>query len=368
MPMTSSVVPVGSGVYYSGAYWNDLPAVVEHLHTRMSGRPDQTWMHRAIAHNGGRPFATALSINTGNGWVERDLVRLGVVESIHGVEYLDDLVAEARRAAEAEGLAITYEQADTNRAEFARGPFELVVDHAALHHVAYVDRVVRGLCERLVPGGVLVGFDYVGHHRNQYPWEVWEAAHRVNQMLPADLRQDMAYPHLPTMLDQDPTEAVHSELIESTIRRYFTVEEWVPLGGAVAYLLLTHNARLHARPHAETDEWVRMVVGEDVAFTAAHPEHNLFASFVARPRHAVLDDAERLAAWTEEEEAREAAAGPAGTYYPLTALQVLTQQLSDARDALAAPQDAHATPSGVKASARQLAGAVVRSARHRLAR
>ncbi|QGG96809.1 class I SAM-dependent methyltransferase [Actinomarinicola tropica] len=366
--MSSPVVPVDSAVYYSGAYWNDLPAVVEHLHTRMSGHADRTWMHRTLEHRGA-PYRAALSLNVGNGWVERDLVRLGVVESAHGIEYLPDLVEAARSAAAEEGLPITYEQADTNRAEFHRGPFDLVVDHAALHHVAHIDRVVRGLCERLEPGGTLVGFDYVGPHRNQYPWEVWEAAHQVNLLLPEHLRQEMTYPHLPTMLVDDPTEAVHSELIEETVRRYFEVEQWEDLGGAIAYLLLTHNARLHARPHDETDEWVRLVLDHDRVFTAAHPEHNLFAFFLARPRHDVLAETEQLATWSAEEERREAAAGDAGSYYPPTSLQLLTQALSDERDRVRALEQSEPTSPavrGVKAAARQLAGALVRSARHRI--
>ena len=54
----------------------------------------------------------------------------------------------------------------------------------------------------------------------------------------------MSYPHLPTMLHDDPTEAIHSELIVETLQRYFHVERFVPLGGAIAYPLLTFNARL----------------------------------------------------------------------------------------------------------------------------
>jgi SAM-dependent methyltransferase len=81
-------------------------------------------------------------------------------------------------------MRLDYEQLDTNTAKFPTGPFDLVVNHAALHHVAYLDRVARKLCEILSPDGVLVSWDYVGSHRNQYSGAQWEAAWKVNLDLP----------------------------------------------------------------------------------------------------------------------------------------------------------------------------------------
>ena len=66
--------------------------------------------------------------------------------------------------------------------------------------------------------------DYVGPHRNQYTSAAWERAWSINDELPAQVRQIMTYPDLPTMLRDDPTEAIHSELIVETLHRYFHVE------------------------------------------------------------------------------------------------------------------------------------------------
>ena len=59
-----------------------------------------------------------------------------------------------------------------------------------------------------------------------------------NARLPPHVQQSLAYPHLPTMLVSNPSEAQHSELIMEAMRRYFFVDLFRPLGGPVAYPIL----------------------------------------------------------------------------------------------------------------------------------
>ena len=144
----------------------------------------------------------------------------------------------------------------------------------------------------------------------------------MNRELPASLRQDLRYPHLPTMLATDPTEAIHSELILDTFRRYFTVGELTPLGGAIAYPLLTHNTRLfEAADPAEQSAWVERILEADDRFLAGTPDSSLFAYFSGTPDKSVLDQADRLSAWrTEEDEREQRAAANGGEYYVRGAL------------------------------------------------
>ena len=53
------------------------------------------------------------------------------------------LVDEAAAAAAAEGLPLTYVQSNVNDGVFPEGEFDLVVNHAAAHHIASLDRVFR---------------------------------------------------------------------------------------------------------------------------------------------------------------------------------------------------------------------------------
>jgi len=221
---------------------------------------------------------------------------------------------------------------DINTAPLPGETFDLVVNYAASHHIARLDRVFRALCSLLPASAWMVSYDYVGPHRNQWDSEAWEAAQLLNSSLPEAFQQDLRYPHLPTMLRMDPTEAVHSELVMTVYRRYFAVEEWAPVGGALAYLLLTHNERLFRAPDDHDREmWVSRILQADEAFLRGHPDSTLFAYFSGRPKKLVLKERDQLARWTAEEEALERRADAhGGEYYELTPLQ-LTYQLQEAK-------------------------------------
>lgn len=335
--MSDTTVNPDSSVYYTSGYWNDLARVREYLNRRATDDPGTNWWEHLAAWRG-RPFAKALVLNCGNGWVERDLVRHGVVKEAVGIDFIDDLLASARDEAAKEDLPLKYHQMDTNTARFPEGEYELVVNFAAAHHIARLDRVFRRLAEMLPDDGVLVSWDYIGSHRNQYDTRMWEAAWQTNRRLPEQLRQELNYPHLPTMLATDPTEAIHSELILTTMRRYFDIVHMRALGGAIGYPLLTFNNAIHSRDPEQVASAVASVLDSDAAFTDRDPERNtLFAYLIAQPDKTVLSDGARLAEWAREEDERESAAEhTGGAYYPPTMLGELFEQLYSARDALAA--------------------------------
>jgi SAM-dependent methyltransferase len=330
--MTEFTVSRDASVYYAGGYWNDLPQVAAYLNRRVSGHPAVPWWEHLRRRTGTATFGKALFLNCGNGWVERELVAAGAVAEAVGVDVSASLIAQARAAAG--DLPIRYYERDLNAADIPEDGYGLVVNHAAAHHLAYVDRVFRRLCEELPPDGVFVSHDYVGAHRNQYAYAEWSACWDLNESLPERFQQKpLRYPYLPDMLAEDPTEAIHSELVLETARRYFDLAEVTPIGGALAYPLLTFNAAVHSADDAERDAVVDRVLSADQAYTDAHPDSAPFAFFWGTPRKSVLSDTDSLARWTAEEDAREAAAAAnGGHYYPLTALQAMAQELERVRE------------------------------------
>lgn len=315
-------VPSEGHRYYTGRYWNDFETVRRHLDDRATGDPNLTW-YDALASEG-RRFGRTLILNCGTGWVERELHRVGIVDEVVGIDIAPHLLDQARQGAADVGMNATYVEMDVNRRPLPDGPFDLVVNHAAGHHVSHIDRVFRQVADRLAPDGLFVSWDYIGPHRNQYPAAIWEAAWEVNRTLPEHLRQDMRYPHLETMLADDPTEAVHSELVLATIERHFDITHRALLGGAIGYLLLTHNEAIHRAPLAEVEEWLTRIMEADARFTDAEPRHSMFAYVIARGR-AEAHPPEVLAAWTAEEDEREArAAANGGEYGPRTWLAETT--------------------------------------------
>jgi SAM-dependent methyltransferase len=316
------------GVYYDGNYWNNLDAVQRMFNQRIAGGTPGKWFEDFFARRG-TPFRRGLFLNCGNGWVEREMVAAGVVPEGVGIDYSEALLEEARRDARRYDLPLTYHQMNVNTAAFPSQEFDLVVNYAAAHHIAMIDRVFREICRLLPEDGWFLSFDYVGPHRNQYSSAAWERAWSLNNELPPPLRQTMSYPHAPSMVQIDPTEAIHSELILEMLHRYFHVERLVPLGGAIAYPILTHNEGLFSCGDlAEQSAWVEEVLRVDEEFLAEHPESTLFAYIAATPNKQVLAQTELLAEWEQEESDREdRARADGGLYYPSTALQDVNDRL-----------------------------------------
>ncbi len=320
-----------SGVYYDGSYWNDLEAVRQQINRCISGDGSLKW-YEHFAKKTNRVFERALILNCGNGWVERELLEHGLVREAVGIDYSENLLDEARAAALRGGYPLTYHQVNINTAALPEGEFDLVVNHAAAHHVAAIDKVFRALCSTLPEDGWFVSFDYVGPHRNQYRLDAWEEAWKLNEELPPSLRQELVYPPLTVMLQVDPTEAIHSELIVDTFRRYFVEHEFAELGGAVAYPLLTHNARMFAAPDdEERARWVDRILLADERFLQKHPDSTLFAYFAGTPRKSVLTEDRLLAEWNEAETERERCARDrGGEYYERGPLAAALIQLEEA--------------------------------------
>jgi SAM-dependent methyltransferase len=353
----SSPVPSATFQYYGSNYWNAIEMVESELRRRAADRPGQSWAQKLQEWHGG-PFGKALALNCGNGWVERELVSTGVVASAVGVDISESLLAEARAKAAEAGLDISYEQRDTNTTELDFEGIDLVVNFAAMHHVARIDRVMRQLCRLLPEDGAFMSWDYIGPHRNQYPTAMWEAMWALNATLPPAMQKQLQYPHLPTMLDSDPTEAIHSELIMSTMRRYFHLDHVRYLGGALAYELLNFNDGFF--DGGDHTALVQQLLDADAAYLGDDPEPNsLFVFVLARPNKDALLDSDLLAAWAQEEDERELhAERNGGRYYPDTMLAEYFQALEAARRA-SQPQP----PRLNRALVRQVGSATKRSAR-----
>ncbi len=328
--------PIDSSVYYHGIFWNSFDTVVRHLHQRAFDSELGNWCE-FVRREHGEPYPLALSLNCGTGWVERGLIDAGAAERIVAIDYLEDQLDTARRAAG--GMPITYFQADTNKADFPPGPYDLVVNHAAGHHIAYLDKVFRRVREMMQPNGSLVTWDYTGPHRNQYSTRIWNAALAVNERLPEHYRAAMRYPHLPTMMADDPTEAIHSELVLEVMSRYFRHRHYRRLGGPIAYLLLTHNERLYNAAPEERDPLVEMILAADVEHTDTYPADNLFTFAISTPRADDELDPLQLEIWTHQEQSRERDTEVhAGRYYLPTALEQ-SRYLSATGEARLQPYD-----------------------------
>ena len=205
-PPKAKAADIDSGVYYNGKYWNDVPSVKRKIfYRRATGDANTRWDEHLLKMHGGVPFRRALVINAGNGWVEREMMDKGILLSAVCTDFMQSFVDEANAKAVAGSYNATCVQHDINVDKLPVGGFDLVLNFAAAHHVARLDFVFQQVHDLLPDDGWFVSMDCVGPHRNQYPDRLWAEIRRVNARLPPHVQQALAYPHLLTMLDTDPS-------------------------------------------------------------------------------------------------------------------------------------------------------------------
>jgi SAM-dependent methyltransferase len=321
--------PINSGVYYKDSYWNDFPLVKSYINTRITGSPDKDWIDFCITNG---YLGRALILNCGNGWVERELIDRGMVSSCLAIDISPTLVAQAIQ--ERGSRDVEYLCQDINNYDFPKYEFDLVINFAALHHTAYLERTLLGCRDALKENGMLITYDYIGPHRNQYSWSTWQKINQVNDSLPENAQQNLIYPHLPTMLITDPTEAIHSELIIETIDHYFTNIIERSVGGSIAYPILTQNSKLSNISEIELESVIQKVLQYDLNESLELKE-SFFAFLVSIPRSQNSSHLISQNLRLEEEIHREDSARiNNGEYYSKTLLQKLTEEISDLRIAV----------------------------------
>jgi SAM-dependent methyltransferase len=303
-------------IYYQGNYWNKIPAVFKEINRRLTGDPNLDWVghFQSVA---GKVFKKALFINCGNGWVERGFIDRGIVLEAVGLDVNNMLLEQARK--NSNGRALRYYACDINLADFIEDGFDLVVNHAAGHHIKFIDRVFRKIALALGDGGVFVSMDYVGPHRNQYPEQQWDAIKKLNISIDARFQADLVYPDLLTMLATDPSEAVHSELIVPTVYKYFDVSFHTKAGGALAYPILTHNHKFFGQ---NVDDWEcasEPIMAADLAYLEQEPDSSMFDYIIATPKYSVALSLEQEADTDLYETRRELRALQAGGFYEFPA-------------------------------------------------
>jgi SAM-dependent methyltransferase len=327
---TATVIPADDFNYYQALiYWNNFEKTISLWNEAISGDSNVSWIQHLKLKYGN--FNTALFLNCGNGWVERALFEAGVINSAIGVDAGRSALDIAASEAEKIGMPYEYIRMDTNDFSADGMSVDLVVNYAAMHHVACVNRVTRELRDCLVPDGLYVLMDYVGPHRNQYPWCMWSRIVELNEMLPPKFKNYLRYPHMKTMLATDPTEAIHSELQVDIMKRYFNIEEYVSLGGGIAYTILFENKVLfRERDTSEGKATLDRIFEEDHRLLTEIPESNLFAFSVSKPKARGADTLALVKAWQKEEDDREERARQNdGRYYPANALEVIYNEISE---------------------------------------
>jgi SAM-dependent methyltransferase len=156
-PMTATTDRLGSEQSFHdrqaaerAAHFRDLDSLRFHDDDYLD---HETWVRPAFDRVGPLPGARVLDFGCGHGMASVVLARRGAV--VTAFDLSPGYLAEARKRAEANRVAVAFVQADGHRLPFAAGSFDRVWGHAVLHHIDLAT-AAREVHRVLAPGGVAV--------------------------------------------------------------------------------------------------------------------------------------------------------------------------------------------------------------------
>jgi SAM-dependent methyltransferase len=272
-------------LYYGGdRHWNQLAAVNNYL-ARLSTGDEADWWTRLVKRRWATPpRKRALIVGCGNGWVERDLFDTGIAEQFDAFDASDFWLRDAE--SKRDGRPINYFLADFRSFE-PRGKYDLVVNHAALHHADWLHRAMGRIADSLTDDGVFVNWEYIGATRNQYSPQHAALLNTVNDALGPRFRSKHPLVHsLETLLQGDPSEAVHAREIVGAFEENFETLEMRPLNGGLAYQILWNNVAEFEKGDDEARHALSWLLRMDESATLSGLVPPSFAFFVGRPRRA----------------------------------------------------------------------------------
>ena len=117
------------------------------------------------------PFKRGIAVACGNGLIELDLVKRGIVERFECFDFAEQRIAVGRTRAEQAGLGdrVHYHASDAFAEVTGEGEYDFVHWRNAIHHMLDTREAIAWSARCLAPGGVLYLDDYVGPSRFQYP-------------------------------------------------------------------------------------------------------------------------------------------------------------------------------------------------------
>src|SRR3954451_22184076 len=101
------------------------------------------------------PFAHALEIGAGTGYFTLNLMQAGVVRAATCTDISPGMLHTLEANAQRLGLDVETVACDATELPFEDGAFDLVLGHAVLHHLPFLERSFAEFFRVLRPGGVV---------------------------------------------------------------------------------------------------------------------------------------------------------------------------------------------------------------------
>ena len=192
------------------------------------------------------PFKRGIAVACGNGMVELNMVKQGLVERFECYDFAEQRIAVGRKRAEQAGLGdrVRYHATDAFAEVTGEGEFDFVHWRNAIHHMLDTRAAIEWSARCLSSGGVLYLDDYVGASRFQYPDAQMAVFNEVYAALPRRFlaRRGPNAGFYPRRLERpveadvirvDPSEAADSENIMPALMETFPDADVVRVSGGL---------------------------------------------------------------------------------------------------------------------------------------
>jgi SAM-dependent methyltransferase len=255
--------------YWQGLiHWGQIPQVANYINRSISGREDTDFIaytaEKFISPLKKKKRVRMLSLCSGIGHLELDMIKKELVDEIIGFEFSSDCVARANENALAAGVSerLKFFQMDLNIPSFVDfGHFDFIFNEAALHHISNLENLISECLKVCLPHTLFINHDYVGPNHHQWTEKQLSYINRIMELIPSELRAsrtNIGAVHLKKnslplrkMLEIDPTEGVRSEDILDVMKNNFDIIEFKSFGGTVLHMLLNDIAGNFTKPEYE---------------------------------------------------------------------------------------------------------------------
>jgi len=253
--------------HYSDKYWNDLTVVKKYKNKLSTDNEDLHWIDD-IKNRFSKyvPFKKVLIVGCGNGWLERLLYDSKIGLEFDAFDISQKYIDEAKKLSG--NRPINYFLDNVNSMEkITEKMYDAIFNFAILHHTENLDDAMKKLSKALKPEGFMFNEEYVGPARNQYSENHLFYMLEVMSELPKRFRnQNSLIPPLANFRIE-PTEAIHSDLVVSSFKKYFDIVYERNMNGGIAYQILWNNISEFEKNDDESSMWLNFILEKDIEYT-----------------------------------------------------------------------------------------------------
>jgi len=232
-------------------YWETLDAVAAYQINQMTGNETLN-VHKYILDSirNYLPHGNLRGCFLGcleAGGPEYSYMKSGLFEKIDVFDIAKDLIERKQEKIRQEGIAgINYFHANLNSHIFEPSAYDLVFSWGTIHHIENLEHLFKQIQQALAPGGILIVREYSGPNRLQFTDEQLILVNALLKCIPDTYRrrQDGSIKNREKRISEsrckryDPSEAVRSGHVVSTIKDCFTFHSFRETGGALLSPLL----------------------------------------------------------------------------------------------------------------------------------